>query len=258
MKLTEPILFFDLETTGLNAQHDRIVSIALVPVFPSTMGMVHHQELLCKQLINPKIPISPEATAVHGITNEMVADAPTFEQVCNVIFQYFDTHRVIAGYNIKTFDLPMIFTEFARCGVVWDYSGKVFIDACNIFKAKEQRTLAAAVKFYVNKDIEDAHDALSDTLHTVQVLESQLEKYQDLAQMDEEQLGKFCNGDKPILDFSGKFKYNDKGEIVINFGKKCFGLPAKSNLDYVHWMLGDAGFSSDVKLICKKLITGEL
>lgn len=244
LNLKNPIIFFDLETTGINIVSDRIVQIAYHKVSPNGK-----EESKC-MLINPEMPIPPEATAIHKITNEAVADCPTFKQVVNEIVKDFEGCD-LAGYNSNRFDIPLLAEEFLRAEADIDLSRRKFVDVQVIFHKKEQRTLSAAYKFYCDKDLEGAHDAQVDTLATYEILQSQLEKYPDLNN-DIEFLSKYTTQNNNV-DFAGKFIYNDKGEEIFNFGKykgqKVTDV-LKNDTGYFGWML-----SGDFSLHTKKVLT---
>lgn len=244
LNLKNPIIFFDLETTGINIVSDRIVQIAYHKVSPNGK-----EESKC-MLINPEMPIPPEATAIHKITNEAVADCPTFKQVVNEIVKDFEGCD-LAGYNSNRFDIPLLAEEFLRAEADIDLSRRKFVDVQVIFHKKEQRTLSAAYKFYCDKDLEGAHDASVDTMATYEILQSQLEKYPDLNN-DIEFLSKYTTQNNNV-DFAGKFIYNDKGEEIFNFGKykgqKVTDV-LKNDTGYFGWML-----SGDFSLHTKKVLT---
>jgi len=171
LKLTRPIAFFDLETTGTNVVKDRIVEISIYKVLPGggTESMT--------KLINPGIPIPPEVTEIHGITNLDVANAPTFEQIANQLNDFLHNCD-LAGYNSNKFDIPMLIEEFLRCGINFDIKKRRLVDVQNIFHKMEPRTLRAAYKFYCGKNLVDAHSAEADTKATYEVLLSQIERYE--------------------------------------------------------------------------------
>ncbi|MBD5201422.1 MAG: 3'-5' exonuclease, partial [Bacteroidales bacterium] len=173
LRLERPLIFFDLETTGTNVTQDRIVELSYIKVFPDG-----NREEKTRRL-NPEMPIPAAATAVHHITDEDVADAPTFRQIAKSLHSIFENCD-IAGFNSNKFDVPMLIEEFDRAGLSFDTSSRRFIDVQTIFHKMEQRTLVAAYKFYCGKDLENAHSALSDTQATLEVLMSQLDRYQNL------------------------------------------------------------------------------
>lgn len=247
MNFEKPIVFFDLETTGVNTNEDRIVQIALMKVeWPinnlEPNGIVYY--------VNPGIPIPKEASEVHGITDEMVAKSPAFRDIINDILDYLDGCD-IAGFNCLHFDVPLLYNEFARVGINWDWRKHKIIDVRNIFVQKEPRDLAAAVKFYCGKDIEGAHDAMGDVASTYDVFLQHHLKYDDLPETAEE-LETFCNYGNAILDLGGKFKYDENGVVVFAFGKHI-NKPAASERGYLEWMLSK-DFPEDTKQIIKQIL----
>ncbi len=210
LNLKKPLIFFDLETTGTNITKDRIVELSYLKVFPDG-----HTESKTRR-INPGVPIPPEATAVHHITDEMVKDEPTFRQVSKALLEIF-SDADIAGYNSNKFDVPLLIEEFGRAGLNFEVSGRHFIDVQNIFHKMEQRTLVAAYKFYCGKDLKDAHSAMADTQATFEVLLGQLERYDDL-ENDVEKLAEFSKSGRAV-DLSARIVLNDKDVPVFNFGK---------------------------------------
>lgn len=210
LNLKKPIVFFDLETTGIDVTKDRIVEISLIKVLPSG------EEIEKTRRINPGIPIPAEATAVHHISDEDVANEPMFKQIARSLANEL-TGCDLAGYNSNRFDIPMLDQEFQRAGVKFDFSKARFVDVQTIFHKKEQRTLVAAYRFYCGKELDGAHSANADTRATLEVLKGQLDKYDDLPN-DIEELAKFSMQNRNV-DFMGRMIYNDKDEEVINFGK---------------------------------------
>lgn len=208
--LKRPLVIFDLETTGTNILRDRIVEISAVKVFPDGKRTEKTRRL------NPEMHIPEEATAVHHITDEMVAAEPTFRQVAKSLQVFFEGCD-IAGFNSNKFDVPLLVEEFARVGINFDVTERKFIDVQNIFHKMEQRTLVAAYKFYCGKDLEGAHSANADTLATLEVLESQIERYPELKN-DVEYLSEFSCGGRS-LDLAGRIVLNDHDVPIFNFGK---------------------------------------
>lgn len=210
LNLERPIIFFDLETTGTNVTHDRIVEISYIKVFPDG-----HEEKKSRRL-NPEMPIPAASTAVHHITDDDVKNEPTFRQIAKSLLDIFNGCD-IAGYNSNKFDVPVLMEEFGRCGINFDIAGRRFIDVQNIFHKMEQRTLVAAYKFYCGAELEGAHSALADTQATYEVLLGQLKKYSDL-QNDVEFLAKFSSIGKN-LDLAARIVLDDNDVPVFNFGK---------------------------------------
>lgn len=244
LALKNPIIFFDLETTGTNIVTDRIVQIAYHKVYPNG------KEETKSFMINPEMPIPAEATAIHKITNEDVVDCPVFKEVAKEIIKDMEGCD-LAGYNSNRFDIPLLAEELLRAEADIDLSKRKFVDVQVIFHKMEQRTLSAAYKFYCDKDLEGAHDAQADTLATYEVLMAQLDKYPELKN-DVEFLSKFTTQNNNV-DFSGKFIYNDKGEEVFNFGKykgqKVVDV-LRTDTGYFGWML-----QGDFSLHTKKVLT---
>lgn len=260
--LTRDLVFFDVETTGLNVIRDRILQIALIK-YPKNSSTP--QEL--QMLINPGVPISEEAMAVHGITPKDLANKPTFQLVAKQIFDFIG-NADLGGYNSARFDIPMLMEEFARVGIEFDISNRRIIDVQRIFYKMEPRTLKAALRFYCQKELDDAHDALADVRATVEVFKGQLNYYEGKDLMDEEgfviekpikndmqALHDFTN-DLKIVDATQKLKYDINGTIVFNFGK-YMGQPVAEVLvkdkQYYHWIL-DKEFSAQVKQTVKRLV----
>ncbi len=210
LNLERPIIFFDLETTGTNTTHDRIVEVSYIKVYPDG-----REERKCRRL-NPEMHIPEESTAIHHISDEDVAGEPTFRQVAKSLLEIFDGCD-IAGYNSNKFDVPVLMEEFARCGINFDITGRRFIDVQNIFHKMEQRTLVAAYKFYCGENLEDAHSAMADTQTTYEVLLGQLDRYSEL-ENDVDFLAKFSNIGRAV-DLAARIILNDKDEPIFNFGK---------------------------------------
>lgn len=210
MKLTRPIIFFDLETTGVDTARDRIVEISMVKI-----GVDGEKQVKTRR-INPEMPIPAEATAVHGITDEDVRNEPTFKQIAKSLAQFIEGCD-FGGFNSNRFDLPVLVEEFMRAGVDVDFKRRKYVDVQNIFHKKEQRTLVAAYKFYCDKDLENAHSAEADTMATYEVLEAQIERYGDIGNTIEE-LAAFSTHNETV-DFAGRIALNDKDEEVFTFGK---------------------------------------
>lgn len=244
LNLTKPIVFFDLETTGTNLQSDRIVEISYIKVFPN--GKEQEKTLR----VNPGMPIPAEATAIHHITDEDVANAPVFKQVAKEIAQVF-LGSDIGGFNSNKFDVPLLNEEFIRADVDFDFTKCRFVDVQTIFHKMEQRTLSAAYKFYCHKELDGAHSANADTRATYEVLKAQLDMYEQL-QNDIAFLSTFSSQNKNV-DLAGRIVYNDKGQEVFNFGKYK-GRPVEEvfnhDTGYYGWMM-----QGDFPANTKKVIT---
>jgi DNA polymerase-3 subunit epsilon len=244
LNLKNPLVFFDLETTGVNLVKDRIVEISFVKVYPNG------KEELKTRRINPGIPIPPESTAIHGITDEDVKNCPTFKEIARSLATQIEGCD-LAGFNSNRFDIPMLAEEFLRADVDIDLNRRKFVDVQTIFHKMEQRTLAAAYKFYCGKDLENAHTAEADTLATYEVLKAQLDRYPEL-QNDINYLSRYSSFSNNA-DFAGRIIYNDKKEEVINFGKYKGQLVKevlKSDPSYYAWIM-----NGDFTLNTKKVLT---
>ncbi len=242
IELSKPLAFFDLETTGINLATDRIVEIAIVKIMPDGSKTVK------RKLINPEMPIPAGASAVHGITDEMVKDAPTFRQVANEIKQFLD-NADLAGFNSNRFDVPILVEEFLRVGLDFTIDGRKLVDVQRIFHLMEQRTLSAAYKFYCNKPLEDAHSAEADATATWEVFDAQLERYSQLGNTVDSIVKVI--GEDDIVDFARRF-VKEKGVEVFNFGKHK-GKPVlqvlKEEPQYFDWMMrGEFSLNTKQKL----------
>ena len=210
LKLSRPIIFFDLETTGVDTSHDRIVEISMVKV------MVDGTKQVKTRRINPEMPIPAEATAVHGITDDDVKNEPTFKQIAKSLAQFIEGCD-FGGFNSNRFDLPMLVEEFMRAEVDVDFKRRKYVDVQTIFHKKEQRTLVAAYKFYCGKELDNAHSAEADTLATYEVLEAQIAHYGDIGETVDE-LSAYSTHFETV-DFAGRIGLDDKGVEVFTFGK---------------------------------------
>ena len=244
LNLKKPVVFFDLETTGIDVVNDRIVEISLLKVSPDG------NEETKTMRINPEMPIPQQATEVHGITDEDVKNEPTFNTVAKDIAKFIEGCD-LGGYNSNKFDIPLLAEEFLRVGVDVDLKKHRFIDVQVIFHKMEQRTLSAAYKFYCQKNLDDAHSAEADTKATYEILKAQIDRYSEL-QNDMEELSKFSSHNKNV-DFAGRIVYDENGEEVFNFGKYK-GQSVESVLEkdqgYFGWIL-----NSDFPLYTKKVLT---
>ncbi len=242
LQLKRPIAFFDLETTGINTSSDRIVEIAILKIMPDGT------QLKKRMLLNPEMPIPKAASDIHGITNEMVKDAPTFKQVANEVMQFLENCD-LGGYNSNKFDVPVLIEEFLRVNINFNMDGRKMIDAQKIFHKMEQRTLTAAYKFYCDKELEDAHSALSDATATFEVLCAQLARYTHIGTTVEDILA--FTGEEKFIDIARRFVYQN-GVPCFNFGKHK-GKPVeevfKIEPQYYDWMMrGDFPLHTKQKL----------
>jgi len=246
LNLKNPLVFFDIESTGLNVASDRIVELSAVKVFPNGDTETKTRR------INPTIPISPEAQAVHGISDADVADEPTFKQVARSLAKWMEGCD-IAGYNSMKFDIPLLSEEFIRAGVDFDFRKRKLVDVQNIFHKMEQRTLVAAYRFYCDKDLTAAHSAEADTMATYEVLKAQLDRYPDLKN-DVQYLADFSTKTK-FVDYAGRIVYNDRNEPVFNFGKhkgKLVRDVLTSEPSYYTWMM-NGDFTQDTKKVLTEI-----
>lgn len=260
LALKNPLLFFDIESTGLNVASDRIVEISMVKVSPAGPGQPNKVEVKTRR-VNPTIPISPEAQAIHGISDEDVRNEPTFRQLAKSLAAWMEGCD-IAGYNSLKFDIPMLAEEFLRAGVDFDFRKRKLIDVQNIFHKKEQRTLKAAYMFYCEKDLEKAHSAEADTMATYEVLEAQLDRYAadkvDPLQNDVSFLSKYTCQTR-FLDYAGRIILNDKDEPLFNFGKhkgKKVADVLRTEPSYYDWMM-NGDFTLDTKQVLTKIRLGK-
>lgn len=244
LNLKKPIVFFDLETTGVNIAKDRIVEIAILKVNPN--GTKESKTWL----VNPEMEIPKEAAAVHGITNEKVANEPTFKAISK------DVEKLIkgcdlAGFNSNRFDIPLLAEEMLRVGIDFDMNNRVAIDVQVIFHKKEQRTLSAGYKFYCDKDLENAHSAMADTEATYEILLAQIAKYEEL-ENDVKQLSEFSSHSKRA-DFAGFLLFDENEQEIFSFGKykgrKVMDV-FEENPGYYAWIQ-----NADFPLYTKKVLT---
>lgn len=247
LNLKKPIIFFDLETTGVNISHDRIIELSYIKVYPN--GTEEEKSMR----INPEMSIPAESTAIHHITDEDVADKPTFKQIAKELAKVFEGCD-IAGYNSNRFDIPLLMEEFLRTGINIELSRQKFVDVQTIFHKMEQRTLSAAYKFYCNGDLENAHSANADTRATYEVLKAQLDRYPNLKN-DVEFLSNFSSFNKNV-DLMGRIVYNEQGVEVFNFGKYK-GVSVKEVFErrdpsYYAWMM-NGDFALDTKRVITKI-----
>jgi DNA polymerase-3 subunit epsilon len=257
LELKNPVVFLDLETTGINIVTDRIVEIALLKVH------LDGQEEEKVLRINPEMPIPEEASKIHGITDEDVKDAPPFKEVAKTLAKFLEGCD-LGGFNSNRFDIPLLAEEFLRADIDIDFKKRKFIDVQAIFHKMEKRTLAAAYKFYCNKQLVDAHSAMADTKATYEVLKAQLDVYKDVIYEDNhgkksipivndvQKLSEFSSYDRNV-DFVGRIVYDENGVEVFNFGKNK-GVPVEKVLEeqpgYFGWIM-----NSEFPLYTKKVLT---
>ncbi len=231
IQLTKPLAFIDLETTGTNPGLDRIIEIAIVKILTDGTRTVK------RKLLNPGIPIPKQSSDIHGISDEMVKDAPLFKAVAQELKQMLDGCD-LAGYNSNRFDIPLLMEEFLRAGVEFDMRHRKLLDVQNIFHKMEPRTLGAAYKFYCNKNLDGAHSAEVDATATLEILEAQLDRYPHLGNTIDSILKLI--GEDQVVDFARRFVFDGNGVEVFNFGKYK-GRPVadvlKSEPQYYDWMM---------------------
>ena len=244
LNLKKPICFFDLETTGTNVATDRIVEIAILKIFPNGNKESHTWR------VNPEVPIPAVVTAIHGISDEMVADEPTFKELAPKVYALIKDSD-LGGFNSNRFDIPLLAEELLRAEVDFDMKKALSVDVQTIFHKKEKRTLEAAYKFYCNKDLKDAHSAAADTNATYEVLKAQLDKYDDL-ENDVTLLADFSSH-RNFADFAGYIGYNKNKEEIFAFGKHKGALVSdvmETDSGYFGWLL-----NADFPLYTKKVLT---
>lgn len=231
LQLARPIAFFDLETTGVNLSTDRIIEVAIIKILPDGTRQVK------RKLLNPGIPIPPETTAIHGITDDMVKDAPSFKQCGNELKQFIENCDM-GGYNSNRFDIPILMEEFLRAGMEVDLSACRMVDVQHIFYKMEPRTLTAAYKYYCDKELVDAHSAEADVNATIDVFMSQIERYPQMGNSLDSILAVI--GEDKVVDYARRFIFDEKGVEVFNFGKHK-GRPVvdvlKAEPQYYDWMI---------------------
>ena len=248
--ISRPLIIFDIESTGLNPRHDRIVELGALKIMPEGEQQTLHER------INPQRKIPKEVADLHGISNEDIKDCPVFMDIAGQINRFFRDCD-LAGFGIQQFDIPLLQAEFSRVGVTFPAADCRIIDAKTIFHKKEPRDLSAAYRFFCGKDHIDAHGALPDASVTYEVLKGELTKYDDLPR-DIEKLHEFCNPNDPnAIDPRGRFRWQD-GEVVIGFGKKS-GLSlrkvARDEPDYLQWMIRK-DFSEEAKAVARDALEG--
>lgn len=260
--LDRDLIFFDIESTGADVVKDRIMQIAMIK-YPKDGGAPIEKNIL----MNPQYPIKPDAIKVHGITVDMVRNKPTFKQYAVELMDFFKDAD-LAGYNAKRFDIPMLIEEFGRVGMEFSMEGRRLIDAMQIFYKMEPRTLKAALKFYCNQNLEDAHDAMADAKATADVLWGQIERYEGVDYIDKDDnikespikndmqaIHDFIS-DNNNVDFTGRFSRNSDGIIIFNFGTNK-GQEAYKNPNTLKWIISK-DFPTQVKNIAKAILNGKM
>lgn len=242
LQLTRPLVFIDLETTGINLATDRVIEIAIVKIYPDKTRQVKHK------IVNPQMPIPQSASDIHGITDDKVKDAPTFKEVANELKQFID-NADLSGYNSNRFDIPLLMEEFLRAGITLDMTNRRMLDVQQIFHMMEKRTLGAAYKFYCEKELTDAHSAEADASATWEILEAQLTRYEHLGETLDTILQ--FTGEEKYVDFARRFVMDNDVE-VFNFGKhkgRAVTDVLKAEPQYYDWMMkGDFPLHTKQKL----------
>lgn len=252
LNLKNPLCIFDIETTGTSITKDRIIEIAVIKLMPNGQTLRKHN------VINPTIPIPPESIKFHGLTDDDVRDKPLFKDVAKDYAKFLEGAD-LAGFSVLKLDIPVLVEEFLRCGIEFDYGRKKIVDAQKIFHLMEKRTLSAAYKFYLNKELKDLHNAEADTEATMEVILAQLEKYegQDVTDVLNNKIGQITNDievlaqltSSDLVDLAGRMTRNDKGEEIFNFGKhknKLVTAVLKQEPAYYDWMM-NGDFPMDTK-----------
>lgn len=250
--LDRPLVFFDLETTGLRVGSDRIIELALIRISPNGDVMERVRRF------NPGVPIPPEASAIHGITDEDVAEHPPFSARARSLARLLEPCD-LGGFNLRRFDLPMLLAEFQRAGVPFDPRSRRIVDAQMIFHREEPRDLSAAVRFYLGRELEDAHSALADIRATAAVLGAQLQKYPHIPR-DLEGLNAYCDEIQPFeTELDRWFSSSQEGELIFRRGKhrgESLVAVAASSPDYLEWMLGLDDLDAEIRTVVRTALQG--
>ncbi len=246
---SRPLLFFDLETTGVNVEKDRIVEIATIKLLPDGSRKIFTKR------VNPGIPIPKEASDVHGITSDMVENEKSFEEIGEKLHNYIQGCD-LAGYNMISFDLPLLKAEFKRIGIDFSTDGLQLIDMFTVYSKMVKKTLSNAYRFYCGKELINAHSAEADIIATEEIFQAQLKFHEELN--DVPSFHEACINNN--VDAEGKLQWNNDGEIVLMFGKKYRNAllkdVIKKDKGFIQWVLG-ADFSDEVKQICKRALEGK-
>jgi DNA polymerase-3 subunit epsilon len=243
IQIDKPIVFFDIESTGLDTAKDKIISIAVVKLMPDGSRISKNA------IVNPVIPISKEASEIHGFTNDMLVDKPKFNQIAKSLYEFMND-GYIGGYNNNFFDNCLLQEEFSRCGIEFPKYDQLSIDVCSIFKNFEKRDLSSAVKFYCNREMENAHDAQADIDATVDVFLAQLNKYDELKDISIDNLAKIGRNEN-YVDWQGRIIIDTDGDYAWNFGK-VKGKKIKNELGFGDWVLTN-DFPETFKLLIKRI-----
>lgn len=248
LKLQRPAIVFDLETTGTSITHDRIIEISIIKIMPNG------DEETRTRRINPGIPIPPESTQVHGISDDDVKDCPHFSQVARALFEWIKGCDLI-GFNSNRFDVPLLAEEFLRVGIDPKFHERNLVDVQVLYHKMEPRNLSAGYKFYTGKTLTDAHSAEADTRATYEILQAQLDRYTDEVSNDIEALAELTSYRKQV-DYAGTLVYNDEGEVILNIGKykgQELKQVLKRDLGYYAWVM-KSDFTLDTKMCFTRLV----
>jgi DNA polymerase-3 subunit epsilon len=249
LKFERPVVWMDIESTGIDRDNDRIIELSLCIVQPDLSRKTYTRRM------NPGIPIPAGASEVHGIYDDDVKDEPTFSMLAKGLLKLLEGCD-LGGFNSNSYDVPMLYAEFKRAGIDWDWKQHLLLDAGNLFKIKEPRTLSAAVQKYCGKELEGAHGAEADILATVDVFLAQMDLYENDEEFPQtvEDLALYMNYGKRMADIAGKFSINDEGNYVLEFGKHK-GELAQDHIDFLEWMIGPkATFNRDTCDIALQII----
>lgn len=249
----KPLVLFDLEATTVKPATARIVEISLLKI--NTDGTIETKS----SYIDPECDIPVASSDVHGITNEKIAElkaaglAPKFSQIAKSLAEWIGDAN-LGGYSSDGYDIPLLIESFLRCGVDFSLSGRITVDACTIFKKKEERTLSAALRFFTGEELVDAHTAAADVVATAKVLLAETEYYPDLKYMSIEQLAEYCKYDGPEkIDLSGVFLKDADGEAIYAFGKHQHEKVKSCPVKYLQWLMGDANYTLQTKKVAEEL-----
>ncbi len=245
LKLERPLICFDLESTGLNISEARIVSCCFIKIYPDGSRETK------KRLIHPSIKIPAESTLIHGITDDMVKDSPTFKNVSKGLVELISGCDLLS-FNGNNYDVPLLAEEFLRCGIDFPEKGTRLIDACSIFKKMHERTLTAALRLYCNEELEGAHDAEADTDATIKVFMSQIENHSELQDKTIDEMHDFCRTDTRV-DLAGTIVLDKDGDYSYNIGNNK-GQKVKSDTSFAKWMLGKT-FTMSTKKTLERILS---
>lgn len=255
MNFKQVAAFIDCESTCADPATARVIELTITKVYPDGERTSNTHR------INPEEHIPQAATDIHGISDADVRNSPKFRQLSRGIIEFLQDVEILVAYNAP-YDIHLLMCEFEHCDIIWDYKRYLIIDPCAIFKRKESRTLSAAVKFFLGREHDGAHGSFDDVDATIDVLNAQIDRYSEFKEMTAEQLALYSNNDRKMLDITGKFKYNDEGNIIFNFGKHKDEVAGKikySDKKYLEWMVAKtSNFHPSVKEIATKVLLGHI